>query len=147
MDSQLGLLTMFGLLRAPAPLLIGAFLLAGCSSDGGLLGGGLTTASVPEAPRVDPVCVTLTTQIEGLRKEGIADKVEKAAAKKYKMTPSDLAKADQLNKANADYQARCGLNAPQGGTAAAPAGQAQMAAASPKRIPEPEPLIREPDGN
>ncbi|MGE8943003.1 hypothetical protein ACO2I3_13895 [Leptospira interrogans] len=130
MDTQLGYLTMFGLFRAPTPVLVGALLLAGCSSDGALLGG-MTTASIPEQPKVDPVCVTLTTQIEGLRKDGIADKVEKAAAKKYKMKPADLTQADELNKANAEYQARCGLTTtPATTTAAAPAPAAPATVAS-----------------
>ena len=122
---------MFGLFRAPTPVLVGALLLAGCSSDGALLGG-ITTASIPEQPKVDPVCVTLTTQIEGLRKDGIADKVEKAAAKKYKMKPTDLTKADELNKANAEYQARCGLTptTPATTAAAAPAPAAPATVAS-----------------
>ncbi|HZT46489.1 MAG TPA: hypothetical protein VFA64_00855, partial [Hyphomicrobiaceae bacterium] len=57
--------------------------------------------------KVDPQCVTLASRIEALRKEGIGDKIEKAAAKKYKMTQSDLNKADQLTKANAEFQLRC----------------------------------------
>jgi hypothetical protein len=42
------------------------------------------TAAAPE-PKVDPLCVTLVSRIEGLRKEGVADKIEKASIKKYKM--------------------------------------------------------------
>lgn len=102
-----------------APALIGALLLAGCSSDGSLFGADLTTASVPETPKVDPACVTLMTQIEGMRKEGIADKVEKAAVKKYKMTAADLAKADQLNKANAEFQSRCAFTPARSGATTA----------------------------
>ena len=44
--------------------------------DGGA--GHPETAAAPE-PKVDPVCVTLVSRIEGLRKEGVADKIEKAA--------------------------------------------------------------------
>lgn len=84
-----------------------ALLLAGCANDGGGMFGATTTASLPEKPKVDPACVTLTSQIDGLRREGVADKVEKAAAKKYKMTPADLTKAAQLNKANAEFQGKC----------------------------------------
>jgi outer membrane murein-binding lipoprotein Lpp len=104
------------------PLALTAGVLAGCSSMGDGL---MTTASIPEQPRVDPACVTLTAQIDSLRKDGIADKIEKAAAKKYKMTPLDLAKADQLNKANADFQSRCSTLAPrsqQAAAGAAPSG-------------------------
>lgn len=91
-----------------APLAAIAALAAGCAS----ISDSLTTASIPEQPKVDPACVTLTAQIDALRKDGVQEKIEKAAAKKYKMTALDLAKADQLNKANADFQARCSTLAP-----------------------------------
>lgn len=96
-------------LCAPTLVLTGAVLLAGCSADGSLLGDPLTTASIP-AQKIDPVCVSLTAQIDGLMKEGVADKIEKAAAKKYKLKPVDLAKADLLNKANAEFQEKCAIN-------------------------------------
>jgi hypothetical protein len=91
-----------------------ALALGGCSSGGGgFLGFGdssssITTASLPEAMKVDPACSGLTAQIASLRQDGVADKIEKAAAKKYKMTAADLTKADQLTKASADYQSKCG---------------------------------------
>lgn len=91
------------------PLLAVATLAAGCSTLGDTM---MTTASIPEPPKVDPACITLTAQIDTLRKDGIAEKIEKAANKKYRMTPLDLAKADQLNKANADFQARCSTLTP-----------------------------------
>src|SRR5262245_48991403 len=94
-----------------------AVALAGCAGDGsdslfttGALG------SMAES-KVDPMCVTLASRIETLRKEGIAEKIEKAAAKKYKMTQSDLNKADQLTKANADFQLRCSTIMPKSATA------------------------------
>jgi len=93
-----------------AVLLVGV-LLAGCAGDSadglfttGSLSGSSATAA---AAKTDPACVTLAASIDGLRKEGVADKIEKAAAKKYKMTATDLKKADQLTKANADFQQRC----------------------------------------
>jgi hypothetical protein len=110
---------MFTKLRAPVALLIGGMALAGCANDGLLGGSGLMTASVPETPKVDPACVALTSQIETLRKEGVAERVEKAAAKKYKMTVMDLAKADQLNKANADFQMKCSTITPKAATTSA----------------------------
>jgi len=94
-------------------LVLAGAALAGCAADGssnlfttGALGTQEQTAAAPE-PKVDPACVSLAARIEGLRKEGIADKIEKAAAKKYKMTNADLGKADQLTKANAEFQMRC----------------------------------------
>ena len=146
---------MVRLVRTPAPLLLSAMLLAGCSGDGSLLGGGITTASVPP-PSVDPVCVSLTAEIDGLRKDGVAEKIEKAAAKKYKMTNKDLAKADQLNKANADFQNRCGLKPAGSTTAEAPAAPAAATpAAAPTTVAAtarpaaqpPQPIMRPADGN
>lgn len=108
---------------ASAALLLSGALLAGCAGDGsdgglfttGALGDGSATAEV----KADPACVALTSRIEGLRKEGIAEKIEKASAKKYKMTQADLTKADQLTKANAEFQARCSLVSPKPTTAQA----------------------------
>ena len=102
---------MSSFIRAAAKaMVVASVALAGCAGEGnegifttGALG---TQASAPEA-RVDPACVTLSSRIESLRKEGIADKIEKAAAKKYKMTQGDLSKADQLTKANTEFQFRC----------------------------------------
>jgi hypothetical protein len=109
---------------ATAAVLLTGALLGGCAGDnseGGLfttgaLGDQQATAKV-EPVKVDPACIALTSRIEGLRKEGIADKVEKASAKKYKMTQADLSKADQLNKANAEFQARCSQLSPKPTTA------------------------------
>ncbi len=91
-----------------------ALMLGGCANDGSSTFGSnlfgassTTTASIPEKPRTDPACFSLTSQIDTLKKEGIAEKVEKAAAKKYKMTAADLSKAAQLNRANAEFQTKC----------------------------------------
>jgi hypothetical protein len=92
-------------------LLLGATLLGGCSGGLSDLGfgsnAGAVTASIPEVAKVDPACTTLVSQIDGLKKDGVADKVAQAAAKKYKMNAADLTKADQLNKANGEFQAKC----------------------------------------
>ena len=90
-------------LRLPSALVLIAGLLAACS------GNGLQTSSItaPEPPRIDPACSQLAATVDGLKREGVADKVEKAAAKKYKMTSADLVKAAQLNKANDEFQFRC----------------------------------------
>ena len=98
-------------------LVLASLLLAGCAADGSpnfFTTGALGTAETAAAsePKVDPACVSLVSRIEGLRKEGVADKIEKAATKKYKMTSADLAKADQLTKANADFQVRCSTITP-----------------------------------
>jgi hypothetical protein len=113
-----------------AVLLVGV-MLAGCagdSADGLFTTGSLAGSTAAAQPKTDPVCVTLASSIDGLRKEGIAEKIEKAAAKKYKMTATDLKKADQLTKANADFQQRCSTLPPKptnAQAAPAPAKSAQ----------------------
>ena len=121
------------LLIIPA-LAAGAALLAGCADTPSLFGNSsnLTTASVAPAatPKADPACASLATQIDSLRKEGIADKIEKASQKKYKMTTAELVKADQLNKVNADFQGKCSNYKPIVTAAiAAPASPAPVAPA------------------
>jgi len=102
----------------PAALLLGAGLLAGCSSDGSGVGSSLTTSAlsnnpageVKAAPRVDPACIALTAKIDALRKEGVMERVEKAAEGKSTMVSvkrTSLAKLTELDKANAEFQARC----------------------------------------
>ena len=86
--------------------------LAGCANDGSL-STGLNTGSVnPQAATTasksqEALCLTLASQIEALNTEGIPDKVSKAAAKKYKLKSTDLTKADELNKANTEFQGKC----------------------------------------
>jgi predicted small secreted protein len=111
-------------------LAAGSALLAGCADTSSMFGNGanLTTSSVAPtaAPKADPVCASLTSQIDSLRKDGVADKIEKASLKKYKMTTAELVKADQLNKANADFQTKCSTYKPT--TAAAVTAPAAAAA-------------------
>jgi hypothetical protein len=92
---------------------IASALLAGCAAGGidnvfttGAIGNQSQNPKTAET-KVDPACVSLAAQIDGLRRDGIAEKIEKASLKKYKLTQGDLAKADQLIKANADFQMRC----------------------------------------
>jgi hypothetical protein len=124
-------------MRASATMsILASLLLAGCAADGSdsfFTTGALGTASATPDPRSDPQCVSLASRIEALRKEGIADKIEKAATKKYKMTQSDLAKADQLTKANGDFQVRCSTVVPDPTLATpAPPPPAPKAKATPK---------------
>lgn len=108
---------MSSFIRAASALVVASVLLAGCASEGGNL---FTTGSLasnaapqtPPAPKVDPQCVALYSRIETLRKDGIVEKIEKAAIKKYKMTAADAQKADQLNKVNAEFQSRCSTITP-----------------------------------
>jgi hypothetical protein len=125
-----------------APLLA-SLLLAGCAADGspnffttGALGTPQPTAAAE--PKMDPACVTLVSRIEALRKEGVADKIEKAATKKYTLTKADLKKADQLTKANTEFQQRCSTVTPAQAAAmlpppdAAPPPPAAKAKSAPK---------------
>jgi hypothetical protein len=94
---------------------LAGLMLAGCAGEGGMdsiFTTGSIGSSAASEPRVDPACVTLSSRIEALRKEGIGEKIEKAAAKKYKMTQADLNKADQLTKANAEFQMKCSPGLP-----------------------------------
>jgi hypothetical protein len=102
-------------------LVLAGVMLAGCAMEGNdsIFTTGSLTGGQASAEKADPVCITLASRIETLRKEGIQDKIEKAAAKRYKMTHADLGKADQLNKANAEFQARCSTVTPKPTTAAA----------------------------
>ena len=98
---------MLATLRVLTIPLAGALVLAGCASLEGFGGGQMTTASVAPQPKIDPACIILASQIDNLRGEGVADKISKAAASKYRMKPADLVKADQLTKASAEFQAKC----------------------------------------
>ena len=123
---------------ATAAFMAAGLALAGCSGEGtdGLFTGSLAsntpqTAAGPE-PKVDPVCVSLVSRIDTLRREGVGDKIEKAAAKRYKMTTTDLGKADQLTKANAEFQLRCSTVAPAGNTAQTPPPAKKVSSATPQ---------------
>ena len=106
-------------------LVLAGVLLAGCAMEGsdGLFTTGSLTGQAAADQKADPTCVTLASRIETLRKDGIPDKIEKAAAKRYKMTQADLGKADQLTKANAEFQARCSTVTKPATAEAAPAAE------------------------
>lgn len=107
-------------------------LLAGCASDD--LGGMFSTASIapaapaapaaaaaPAAPRVDTACLQLAGQIDQLKKDGTIEKLEKVAAGKttsVQVKRAAIAKQAELNKANADYIAKCGPSAARTASAA-----------------------------
>lgn len=94
-----------------------AAFMGGCANDGNVLGG-LTTASLASEPeavakadsKVDPQCAALVTKIDTLRKEGTPERIEKASTGKgatAQVKRQSLAKITELDKANAEYQARC----------------------------------------
>lgn len=110
-----------------------ALVLAGCANDS-LVGSGATsaTAALPPKPAVDPACTTLASRIDALRKEGVVDRVE-AAAKGKSSTVSvkraSLGQIAELEKANADFQAKCSTVPRAPANAAAPSPTAQPVAA------------------
>jgi hypothetical protein len=119
---------------APVALLVGASLLAACASDGTFMGSSVTTSSVQTAPtavaaptpKVDPACLSLAAKIDTLRREGVTERVEKASIGKstnVSVKRSSLALMAELDKANAEFQAKCTPLGPKPATASvAPAG-------------------------
>lgn len=126
-----------------------ALMAAGCAEDGTLLSGNLNTSMIDQqAPaqqtaKANPVCLTLASQIEALNKGGVSQKVAKAAAKKYRMKTADLAKANELNKLNAEFQTKCSdyPPPPEPVTASVPKPAKQKVASKKKPpVPAPKPV-------
>lgn len=104
-----------------AGTLASAAALGACANSGGPL---LATGSVGAdaaaraAAPVDPACVTLTSQIQTLRKEGTPDRIEEVAAGKtgsseiVRVKRTSLQKVAELNAANAQFQAKCSTLTP-----------------------------------
>ncbi len=106
--------------------------LSGCSGDSptslfsGLSTGSVTPAAeaapVPAQPKFSQACVSLATQIQTLRGDGSIDRLEKVAAGKgenVQVKRTAIGKQAELNKANADFQAKCGPAVPKTVAAAA----------------------------
>lgn len=142
-----------------------AGLIAGCSADSNsLFGNSLTTQAISPAvqsgtvtaagSKVDPVCAALAARIDQLRQDGVTERAEKAAAGKgttVQVKRTSLGQLADLDKANAEFQAKCSTiprPAPQQAAASVvtpvataakpaaaappvPAAQAQPAAAAP----------------
>lgn len=121
--------------------------LAGCS-DSGILSNPLTTQSintaqaVPAANAVDPSCHALAQRIQALRQDGLTERLEKASVGKsstVSVKRASLGQAAELDKANAEFQAKCaapGVRVPQlavqQAAPAAPAAAAAPVTAAPK---------------
>lgn len=121
-----------------ASLLIAAGL-AACSSTGGP---SLATASVAPQPvaKIDPACTTLAAQIETLKADGVAERLEKVSTGKsasVQVKRSSLAKQAELNKANAEFQARCSVAIPRAQSAAVTASPSTTSTASASVAPSP----------
>lgn len=62
------------------------------------------------APKTDPACYSLAQRIDMLRKDGLTDRLEKASVGKSSTVAvkrESLAQAAELDKANAEFQAKC----------------------------------------
>lgn len=107
---------------------VAALMLGACAGDSPNF---FQTASVTQpaveearAPKVSSECMALAGQIEALRKEGTIERLEKVAAGKgenVQVKRTAIAKQAELNKANSEFQSKCGPRLP----------AAQQAAASP----------------
>ena len=118
-----GVLLMSFLNRAAATtLVLASVALVGCAGENGMENlfttGSLGTQAplLPSRRSIPPACRSPRASRRCARRAS-AEKIEKAAAKKYKMTQTDLNKADQLTKANADFQFRCSTIMPKSASA------------------------------
>ncbi len=99
---------------------------------------GANTATVNTAAKTDPACIALTARIDALRKEGVVERVEKAAAGKTKTVSvkrESLVKLAELDKANAEFQAKCALPLTTAARPAAPAAAPVATAAPAATVP------------
>lgn len=120
-------------------LLLTAGSLAACSSTGGP---SLATASVAPQPvaKIDPACATLASQIDTLKADGVAERLEKVSTGKsasVQVKRSSLAKQAELNKAYAEFQARCSVAIPRTQSAAVTASPSTTSTASAAVAPSP----------
>jgi hypothetical protein len=96
--------------NAKVALAVVGLMTAACA-DGST--GALTTSALgTSAPKADPACATLAAKIDALRKEGVVASVEKASAGKAKnvsVNRETLAKVAELDRTNAEFQAKCAL--------------------------------------
>ena len=87
----------------------------GCSNLGDLSTSSVNAGTTPVAQKSDPVCASLAGQISTLKSDGSIDRLEKAAAgkgSKVAVKREALQKQAELNRANADFQMRCGPQLP-----------------------------------
>jgi hypothetical protein len=116
--------------------ILASLALAGCANTDNIFTTGALGSSFAgtSEPKIDPACVNLASRIDALRREGVPEKIEKAAAKKYKLTQADLTKADQLTKSNAEYQLHCSTVMPSQLSSAEPAAAPAAKPASTKSV-------------
>ena len=123
-------------------IVVAAVMAGGCANSGmDLSTASVTTDKTATALKTDPACVSLASQINALKGDGTIDRLEKAASgksAKVEVKREALQKQAELNKANADFQTRCGPMIPKqlavqsAPAAAAPTTQAaKVSAAAP----------------
>jgi hypothetical protein len=104
---------------------VGALSIAGCADGStGLLSTASIGSTTASAGKADPACVALNARINTLRQEGVAARVEKASegkAKSVSIKRESLVKMTELDKANAEFQAKCALPLPASAAATPPA--------------------------
>ena len=95
-----------------------------------------STAALPPKPAVDPACNALAARIEALRQDGVVDRLEAAAAKgkggSVSVKRASLSQVADLEKANAEFQAKCST-VPRAAQAASPVPAPQAAAQAPQK--------------
>lgn len=107
---------------AAAAVTLGLALTLGACANDNLASG--ATAALPEKPKVDPVCSTLAQKLDGLRKDGVTDRVEQASQGKtttVNVKRESLAKVTELNKTSLEFQQKCSAYKPSPVTATTPA--------------------------
>jgi hypothetical protein len=124
--------------RAVLGAALGTLLLAGCAGDSGPAGG-LSTSAISDHPtRTDPTCVSLAARIDNLRGDGITQRLSEAAQGKtatVNVKRASLAKAADLDRANAEYQAKCSTGpGPQTASLAAKPAPSPTAAPATKAV-------------
>lgn len=86
--------------------------LGACANDTGFFSESASqpTAALPPKPRIDPACQSLAARIDTLRRDGVVDRAEavsKGKGTSVKVKRASLAQLAELDKANAEFQARC----------------------------------------
>jgi hypothetical protein len=103
---------------------LGALSVAGCADGSTGLMSTASVASTTAPGKADPTCATLNARINTLRQEGVAERVEKASegkAKSVSIKRESLVKMTELDKANAEFQAKCALPLPASAAVTPPA--------------------------
>jgi len=93
-------------------LAIGATLTLGACADNSMFGESAfqPTAALPAKPHVDPACQALSSRIEAMRRDGVVERAEavsKGKGTSVKVKRASLAQLAELDKANAEFQAKC----------------------------------------